>query len=165
MSIGWPPSWLVVLTAIYNTTSMANPRASVDTNSRHQTSKADSDANDNITSEKTYLKFGISERFLSSKVELRRLDCIGSWGERTKYQQIFLRTYIDKNIRGSSTILPEGFNVKELYRNPLLWVFFHRWNVVNWLVAATNFKVIIAMCIISTKMIKHQCQESVFFHN
>lgn len=42
----------------------------------------------------TCLKFGISERFLSSKVELRRLDCIGSCGANTKYQQIFLRTYM-----------------------------------------------------------------------
>jgi len=43
-----------------------------------------------------YLKFGISDRFLSSKVEFRRLDCIGSCGARTKYQHIFLRIYMHK---------------------------------------------------------------------
>lgn len=40
------------------------------------------------------LNWGISERCFSSKVALRRLDCIGSCGDRTKYQQIFLRTHI-----------------------------------------------------------------------
>jgi len=45
-----------------------------------------------------YLKFGISDRFLSSKVEFRRLDCIGSCGARTKYQHIFLRIYMYKVI-------------------------------------------------------------------
>lgn len=40
-----------------------------------------------------YLKFGISDRFLSSKVEFRRLDCIGPWGDSARYQQIFLKTY------------------------------------------------------------------------
>lgn len=47
-----------------------------------------------------YLKFWISERFLSSKVELRRLDCIGSWGARIKYQQIFLKIYMQYKIKG-----------------------------------------------------------------
>jgi len=46
----------------------------------------------------TYLKFGISDRFLSSKVEFRRLDCIGSCGARTKYQHIFLNIYMHKII-------------------------------------------------------------------
>jgi len=41
-----------------------------------------------------YLKSGISDNFLSSKVALSRLDCIGSCGAKAKNQQIFLRTYI-----------------------------------------------------------------------
>lgn len=44
--------------------------------------------------QEAYLKFGISLIFLSSKVALRRLDCMGSCGASTRYQQIFLSTYI-----------------------------------------------------------------------
>jgi len=48
---------------------------------------------------------GISERFLSSKVALIRLDYIGSCGDRTKHHQISLKTCIKLNHRMNSSAL------------------------------------------------------------
>ncbi|RHN43047.1 hypothetical protein MtrunA17_Chr8g0383581 [Medicago truncatula] len=74
----------------------------------------------------TYWKFGISDRFLSSKVEFKRLDCIGECGARTKHQHIFLRICMNKISR----------------------VFFDGRNLIYCLIAAANFKIIIVVGII-----------------
>ena len=101
-----------------------------------------------------YLKFGISERFLSSSVALRRLDCIGSWGASTKNQQIFLRIY---RIRQSDRVrYAQGTHaiterwVRD-YRCPLCWILFYWWNFIDRLVATADFQVIIVMWVIAEK--------------
>lgn len=105
---------------------------------------------------KTHLKLGISERFLSSKVEFKRLDCIGSCGANTKYQQIFLRTCkleVNKyTIIDSQQNLEKAYIRTKLYRYPLVWVLSDIRYLIYCLIAATNFKVIIAMRIIPAKM-------------